>query len=245
MVFWKLWFDLRWRFWLCLALTLLISGVSVGIFRWGNEILPILKPDMSAEQRLEIEQLNRSYRLFRDEGWFYEIRFVSVLAAFLALGGVVAERKNGTMPLTLSLPVSRRRWLIAHALLVLLLTGILLLVASLLILVCGWTAGESFPPTRALFGMLVLMVRSLPWISAAIAFTVLFENRVKAALFLILSIFALDLIGLAEVFQQWRPAAILTLLEGGPFPWKPLVSIALMTAVLAWFAVRTFENRDF
>jgi hypothetical protein len=245
MVLWKIWFDLRIRFFICLSFLILSVLVLIICFPLLGTFLTWLKTEIPPEEYKLIQQYASDYRLFMDEGWFREVQFVAAFAVVFALGGIMAEAKLRTAHLSLSFPVSRRRWILYQAGLALLLVMILSCVASLLIILGGFVFGKAYPLTRATGGTLLLALMTFPWIGATLAITSFTYDKLKTALVVFSLWFVTGLLEKIPAIRLWLPQHLLDFMEPGSFPWRSILIILTLGIGGLFVAIKRFEQADF
>ncbi len=180
MILWKTWFDLRYRFLVCIGIFLAIVILHIAIFPYLKELTADWVPDMSGTEMLAASRLMQDYVIYNDVRWFQEIERLGLFAIILSLGGVLTEARTRSIFITLSLPVSRRKWLLAQfgtvaaALLAMSLMGAILLSAG------GALIGQHYSMNRALLGSLLLTVCVIPWIGLTLLTTTITGDRSSA-----------------------------------------------------------------
>ncbi len=245
MILWKIWFDLRVRFFLCLSLMILTVLALILFFPLTGTLLSWLKPELPAEEWKRLQAYASDYRLFMDEGWFREVQFVAAFAVVFALGGVMTEQKSRTIFLTLSLPVERRRWILYQAGLALFLVMVLSSVASVLIMLGGLVFGHTYPITRAVAGTLLLGLLTFPWVGATLAVTAFIQDKLRTAVLVFSLWFVTGLLEKVRFIRFWLPQHLIDALETGSFPWRSLIIILTIGIGGLFVAIRRFEESDY
>jgi ABC-type transport system involved in multi-copper enzyme maturation permease subunit len=245
MILWKIWFDVRTRFYISLALILFFTIFLILLYPLLHLVISSAKPDLDAVAAAQLRHLMKNYRLFMDEGWFRELQPIWIFAIVLSLGGVLSEKKIGAIFVTLSLPVARTKWILTQWLATSALVLALLVTGGLLIVAGGIAYGSFYPPLSAIWGTLVLMFAALPWISLTLALSSLLQDRLKTTLILIFGVLILDILKVFTSVRVWLPISTLDALEGGPFPWRSVLVILAVTIGGLLVAIRTFQERDY
>ncbi len=142
MIFWKSWFDLRGRFFLCVAL-ITIALCPQSIFIAVHEARGTVPTFIQEAGVTSDEDEEASFTL--DEyvrRWFRGSEFaVPLLTIVLAVGGTMTESHTRSNLFTLSLPIRRRRWLIGHWLMAAGMSLALILYSAFIFLAVGWGVG--------------------------------------------------------------------------------------------------------
>ena len=245
MILWKIWFDLRVRFFVCLSLMILTVLMLIVFFPMVGTILSWLKPEIPAQEWKHLQTYASDYRFFMDEGWFREVQFVAAFAVVFTLGGVMTEQKSRAIFLTLSLPVDRRRWILYQTGLVLLLIMVISVVASFLIMLGGFVYGQTYPMTRAIAGTLMLGLLTLPWVGATLAITAFTQDKLKSALVIFCLWFITSLLEEIPSIRLWLPQHLIDSLEDASFPWRSLIVIFTIGIGGLFVAIRRFEESDY
>lgn len=168
---------------------------------------------------------------------------LTIIGVALAVGGVPAERRDGTAELTLSLPVPRVAWLAARASLVM---AILLVLAAGSALVVGTAAlatGNPAPLTTFVAAAALAAVVPAYAVALAIFATTITRGGITAALATLLLVYALS--GLGAAPSGWAPDALQTAAAWrDALPWRALFSWTAVTAVAGALAARRFTHMD-
>jgi hypothetical protein len=167
MVLWKLWSDLRRRFALALAMSLVIV--------WEN-VHRMWEPS----QR---DFFLRPYPTFVETSWLQGgTEFVVLLAVLLSIGGIPGELRGGPASLSLSLPVARRRWILTHAALAAGLTLATSLAVFAAIAVAFRVAGVAYPLSAVARNAAINSLGATAWIGLTILATVVTRSSLRATL---------------------------------------------------------------
>jgi len=245
MILWKIWFDLRVRFFFCLAFLILSVLLMILLFPFLGSFLPWVKSDVPPQEWARMKPYISSYRLFMEEKWFGEVQFIGGFAVILSLGGVMTERRPRSIYFTLSLPVLRRKWIFYHAGLALALVLSLCCVASIFILLGSRVFGETYPVMHAAQSTLFLGLLTFPWIGATFAMTSLTQDKAKTALLIFCLWFVTSLLQKLQGIRLWLPQHLVDYFNGAPFPWQSLLVILVVGIGGILFAIQRFEKQDY
>ncbi|HUK34485.1 MAG TPA: hypothetical protein VLV86_11265 [Vicinamibacterales bacterium] len=121
MLWYKSWLDTRWRFLIGFVLLAIMAGGIVASYNVSRSLLPALasRPldtSTTAGRLLrEAIQVQQTYRGFVWVQWFRQnlLETGTLFAILLGSGGVVSTSRGGLF--TLSLPASRRDWMLTRA----------------------------------------------------------------------------------------------------------------------------------
>jgi ABC-type transport system involved in multi-copper enzyme maturation permease subunit len=157
----------------------------------------------------------------------------------------MTEKNTRSIFVTLSLPVTRRKWILSQWLFAALLSLVLATMAGILILLGGLVFGKTYPLSQAIWGTLLLTFVALPWISLTLAMTSILQDKLKTVLTVAAIAFVVSILKIFESTQKWLPFALLDSLENEVFPWRSISVILLVTLGGLYFAIRRFETRDY
>jgi ABC-type transport system involved in multi-copper enzyme maturation permease subunit len=182
-----------------------------------------------------------------------------MLVLFIGQGGLLRERRRGTAPFTLGLPVSRTR-LIGTQIVV----GVLqvITIASLpLILVPGLSSlvGTSYPLGESLHFALLWLGGGLMIFGLAFVCSVLFSGEYTALVVAFLGLFAVPLFAQVRALQPYQLNFLMTMGEFGtmhwntehtlllpaPIPWARLLVFLGIAVALLTLAVGVTHREDF
>jgi ABC-2 type transport system permease protein len=133
----KTWLESRTRF---LAAAVLVAAISVWVIVSSERGMARfdIHPPITFAQYVALVCV-----------WRIELVWVAAVL-FLGLGGLMRERALGTAAYTLSLPVSRRRWMATRAAVGAVESGILALVPAIAIPAASLWIGRTYPVAEAL-----------------------------------------------------------------------------------------------
>jgi ABC-type transport system involved in multi-copper enzyme maturation permease subunit len=245
MVYWKIWSEVRKRFYICLGISTFIVLFLIMLFPLSSLFLNYIKENVTSEELILLQKYTGDYRLFMDEGWFHEIGFVALFAIVFSLGGIMTEVRSRSIFVTLSLPVSRRRWILSQSLISALLVLGITASACVLVLTGGLFLGRPYPLPYALGGTLLLTAGALPWIGITLWITSLTQDRLKAAVCTVALWFLTEPLKTFSSFAEWMPQSILNLLQPLPFPWQASLSLLILSSGTLLAAVKHFDRRDY
>lgn len=179
MIVWKIWFDVRWRFRIALAVACVAAGVTV--LAWANidRIVPHL--DLTPDDLRQLTASARDYRSWIAATWVGSSGggLLSYLAIIVTLGGILTEKRDGTLEITLSLPVGPARWIAAQAGVMVALVVVMALASGVILVVGGAAVGESYPIGAALVDALRITIGA----SAAVGITLFFAGWTRSVLY--------------------------------------------------------------
>lgn len=151
MVWYKSWLDTRWRF--LIPLAILVVNICGLVFEYSHvaNVLPTLHADGVGDGPLgraiqEAIEAERTYNGFIWYQWFRQnlMQMGTVFAIFLGSGSLLSGATGGTT-FTLSLPVSRNRWLAVRVVMGLAELLTLAVVPSLAIPWCPRSSASTTP----------------------------------------------------------------------------------------------------
>jgi len=180
MLFYKAWFESRLRFLVGLAA---VTAVCILYIR----LRLILVPDW----RLVLQDPHWSGRptwLFagvHDLNFYawhflYENKLQQVWVLFailLSFGGLVREREQGTSAFSLSLPVSRNRWLMTRMLLATAESLVLGLAAALVLPLASWSIQERYPFPQVIAHCLLMVTAGGIFLALGAVFSTLIRGE--------------------------------------------------------------------
>jgi ABC-type transport system involved in multi-copper enzyme maturation permease subunit len=207
-IVWKTWFDIRRRFWIALAVACVAAGATV--VAWANldRIVPHL--DLTPGDLRQLTSAVRDYRSWIAATWVDSSSggLLGYLAIIVALGGILTEKRDGTLEMTLSLPVAPARWIVTHAGVVLALVAVIAGASGLILVIGGAAIGESYPIEAALTDALRITIGA----SAAIGITLLFAGWTRSVLYTVVlavpALFLLHQLTGVQVLPVWGYMAL-------------------------------------
>lgn len=238
MIWYKAWLESRWRFLICLALVATVVGADI------------------SQAHINMPRLGMRPGEFGRYVWkIYFTRFqllwiLSVLV--LSMGGLLRERGAGTADFSLSLPVSRRWWMVVRSGMAAAQASILAFVPLAVVPVAALTAGYSYPvPEAAKFSVLVLLT-GLFILALGILYSTVFQGEYTGVALGVATVFVMTVIvnplagrypflgmtnGEQYLDEAWHLAS--------GWPLTAVFTKLLLAAVLWEAANRTVEKRDF
>jgi hypothetical protein len=246
MMLWKMWYDLRVRFFICLALVILNILLLIAIYPVAGSFASWVKTDIPKEAWGHLKEVISNYPLFMDYGWFREVKYISGFAILFSLGGVMAERKTRSVYFTLSLPVLRRQWILYQSGMVLALIAFTCAIATAKLLLGGIAYGSAYPFWRAIQGTTFLTLIAFPWIGLTFAIASLTQDRMKTGLILYCAWFFMGALNAFPAVRFWLPRHLMDYyLNGNAFPWQAFLVILSVGIGGLWFAIQRFEKTDY
>jgi ABC-type transport system involved in multi-copper enzyme maturation permease subunit len=253
MLTWKLWFDLRMRFYMSLAVLLLVVVLVIA----GHSFLmgfvgqmDLAKIDMTLfpkQMRQEFQRLMTDYIFYIDSQWFKKnaLSILSIMAILFALGGIQTERKKGSLLLTLSLPVERWRWIAMQAGISALLLLISTVISTMGILAGSLFIGKQYPVETALLQVLLVWLGCLQWIGLSVFLNSYLHSSLKSAFILIpLQIIWSSLVIFPALYRYsaLRLADLAVWRTG--IPWEALLVALVLALGGTAFAAWRFEQYE-
>ena len=193
------------------------------------------------------------YVSFLFAGQFQVVWALSAL--FLGLGGLMRERALGTAQYTLSLPVSRRRWMAARAAVAAAEAAGLALVPVIVIPIASRFTGRSYPPWEAARFSVLLLAAGLVFLGVGLFCSSLLPSDYGAAALGVLCLYFT--FTAQDYLYRWFPTFRMSdLLGGGEYvnratgflegcPWQGTLASLGVAAALFWAATLLTEHRDF
>ncbi len=238
------WWSLRRRFGIVLAI---VAGHAVGIvlvFALLGGTAPA-DWEMTSGERESVTRVVSSYEAYVGETWSGTlVGLLAVAGVVLGAGGVPSERRQGTLDLTLSLPVRRSHWLLGRWVLVLALLPCLAAVSAVLVGAGGGLLGVEVPGRLLAANVLISGLAPAYAVAAAILATTWTRDVVVASLAALVLLYLTAGAG-AGPPGGWAPGILFSPEGWGDgAPWRPLLSTAALTAGFLVMAIRHFERDD-
>ena len=183
MLLYKAWLESRLRFLVGLAA---VIGVCVLYIR----VRLILVPDWIAELQnpkwsgrptwlfLGVHDLNFYAWHFLFENKLQQVWVL--FAILLSFGGLAREREQGTSAFSLSLPVSRSRWLMTRMLVATAESFVLGLAAALAVLLASWSIHERCPLSQVIAHCLLIVTAGVVFLALGAVFSTLIRGELMA-----------------------------------------------------------------
>ena len=252
MLWYKSWLDTRWRF--LIPLAILVVNICGLIFEYSHvaDVLPTLRADGVGEGTLgraiqEAIEAERTYGGFIWFQWFRQnlMQMGTIFAIFLGSGSLLSGATGGTT-FTLSLPVSRNRWLAVRVVMGLAELLALTVVPSLAIPLVSPLIGQHYDVTHALVHAVCLSIVSGMFFSLAVLLSTEFADTWRPLLFATAAAIVIGLIesqlnlyGFFRVMTGW------TYYRTGSLPWVGLIVSAAISAALLFRASSNIARKDF
>lgn len=162
-----------------------------------------------------------------------------MLMLFLGLGGLLRERRRGTAPITLALPVTRTQLIVTQ-----IVVGVLEIVAIaalplLLIPALSRAVGRSYPLSESLHFAILWLGGGLLVFGAAFLCSVLFAGEYTALIVAFLAVFAVPLVAQVSVLLPYQLNFLMTMGEFGTMHWNPEHTLLLPSPV-PWIRLLVF-----
>ena len=182
-----------------------------------------------------------------------------MLMLFIGLGGLLRERRRGSAPFTLALPVTRSRIILTQIVVgVLEVIGIAAL-PVLLIPTLSPFVGRSYPVSESLHFAVLWLGGGLMVFALAFLCSVLFAGEYTALIVAFLGLFAVPLVAQLPVLQPYRVNFLPTMGDFGtmhwnpehtlflpsPMPWMRLLVFLGITVTLLRVALELTKRQDF
>jgi hypothetical protein len=253
MLWYKSWLDTRWAF--LIALGLLIVLATGSIFGYGpvQELLRSVSPadfgggELAESLREEIE-LQSTFRGYIWSQWFAgNFTFVLlILAAVLGSGSPFAGAGRGLL-FSLSLPVSRERWIATRAGLALVELLVLAVVPSVVIAAIASAAGHELALREVLVYGLCAFVGASVFTAIATLLSTLFEDLWRPLLLTFCAAFAVAMLGYALPEGRGLFAAMAggDYFYDGSLLWPELLVAVIAAAGFVYAAAVNVARRDF
>jgi ABC-2 type transport system permease protein len=176
-IWYKAWLESRWRFLICLALIGTIVAADI------------------CQARINMPRMGMQPDEFGKYVWkIYFTRFqllwiLSVLV--LSMGGLLREQSNGTADFSLSLPVSRRSWMVVRGAMALIQASFLALVPAVVIPVASRTVGYTYPALEAAKFSALVLLTGVFILALGILYSTVFQGEYTGVALGIATVFAI------------------------------------------------------
>jgi hypothetical protein len=255
MLFYKAWVESRWRF-ICGALAL--TALSILFVRLHPILIPQWQVALQDPHAIKPRWLPLGVSDYRFYVWhfLFDFRLQNVWVLFaivLSFGGLLREHANGTGVFSLSLPVTRNRWLISRVLIALLETSVLSCVPAFVVPIASVSVGQSYPIGQGFaHGLLMAGVGSV-FVGLA-AFLSLVLRGEYAPLVVTLAILAVPYLILQEWARRvsWARKIDIAHVMAGPWlltwgnvPWLATAVVCLLTMLSLGLAARQGRRLEF
>lgn len=173
----------------------------------------------------------------------------------LGLGGLLREHTHGTAQFTLTLPISRQRWMAVRAAIAAAEAAVLALVPVVVIPIAATMIGRVYPPWQALKFSALLFFAGLVFLSLSIFYSSLLPGDFAAVSVGAMSLYVV--FTSQSYFYSWFPRFNMSrFLSGFEFldlrtgfltawPWPGVFVSLSVASVLLWAAIEVIRRRDF
>jgi hypothetical protein len=250
MLWHKAWIDTRWRFFIGLALLLVLAcGSSLSFPRvrdfLGAMQLPAVADEEAAAAFRESLELVRTFRGYAWSQWFSQSfpGLVTLMAALLGSGSPLVKGGSGAL-FSLALPVSRGRWIGTRFGIALAELFVLALAPSLAFAVLAPVVGEQFAVTEALaYGLSAFAGASL-FLALAVLLSTSFTDVWRPLLFTCVGAVALAML-VPYDYGLFQAMGGHSFFRTGTLAWPELLVSAAAAAGLVYAAAANIARRDF
>ena len=260
MLWQKSWWETRWGLLLLMGTVLLFAvwrqpWDQADLAQWTSS-LQERAPRWSEDSRRLLPLLGGYYGYVWSH-WFKLVLLIMWPVYAVTLGATLVAASCPWMAgglgaaglFTYSLPVSRRRVLLTHAVLVVVEMVLVALVPSLIFPITSRLTGGEFPFGIAIVHALLLSIGGLVFISLTFLLTAVFNSQLKIMAIGIAIAFALFFpLRQIEEFPWWNIYHVMsgeTYFRYGKIPWPGLLASLGLSALMMLAAVRIYERRDF
>ena len=250
MLWHKAWVDTRWRFFLGLALLLVLAcGSSLTFPRvrdfLGAIQLPAVPDEEAAAAFRESLELIRTFRGYAWSQWFSQSFpvLLTIIAALLGSGSPLVKGGSGAL-LSLSLPVSRGRWISTRSGTALAELFVLALVPSVAFAVLAPVVGEQFAVTEAVAYGLSAFVGASLFLGLAVFLSTVFNDVWRPLLLTFVGALAIGVV-LPQEHGLFQAMGGRRYFVSGTLAWAELLVSAAAAAGLVYAATARIARRDF
>jgi ABC-type transport system involved in multi-copper enzyme maturation permease subunit len=240
MTAWKVWHDLQRRFYGTLFFVLAIAFMHVAFFPLMKGLFNWVDLDVT---QLDVKDIVQNFPLYTDWRWFHEIERNVLFGIILALGGILTEARQRTILLSLSLPVTREKWLQVQFIVVLGLLFVLNLLALPILITGGLIYDQPIHIGSALLKTILLTLTAAPYIAVTLFFASITGDSIRAFLYSFAFLIFSNRLDYFVKIDPWMPETLMTQPDG--IPWRPIVTIVLLTVVCFTAAVIRFKKTDY
>ncbi len=230
----RCWFDLKPRFLWAVGFFLCFSVYFIWTYFAAKEITPIYFP---GQEHTLIRHVNNYWILL-------SIFLFELFTVVLALGGILNQKNRSVLQMTLSLPVKRSHWLLAHGGLTALLVFILIFGFTIFNLIVGnIITGEYYPLDTAFLNALFNWLTCLPFIGLSILVNSFFHNGFKSMMTVFLVIFIACNFKLPSYLLNYT--FLLPWIKLYPFTWADLVTVIVGTLATSGLVIWKFGKNEY
>lgn len=255
MLLYKAWVESRWRF-VCGAVA--VTALSILFVRLHPILIPQWQVALQDPHAIKPRWLPLGVSDYRFYIWhfLFDFRLQNLwvlLAIVLSFGGLLREHANGAVAFSLSLPVTRNRWLLSRVSIAFLETTVLAVIPAIVVPIVSVSVGQSYPMGQGFaHGLLMAGVGSV-FVGLA-AFLSLILRGEYSPLAVTLAMLAAPYL----VLQEWarrvswaRKIDIAHVMAGawlltwGDVPWLAIVVVCLLTGLFLGLAARQGRRLEF
>jgi hypothetical protein len=256
MLWYKSWLDTRWRFVVPLVIVVInVWGLlleypqAAGVLSSVN-VTPDALTRSGALGRTILEEVT-AQRTYRGYVWYQWFRnnltdFGTLFAVLLGSGSLLSAPSGAGTLFTLSLPVSRQRWLVSRVTLGLCELLVLVVLPSLAIVAISPAIGQQYAAVDALVHAFCVFTVSAVFFSLAFLLSAAFPDIWRpfliaggTAIALSIGESQLDIYGLFRVMSGG------SYFTDGSIPWIGLFISVLSSAALLYAALTIISTREF
>jgi ABC-2 type transport system permease protein len=249
----KAWLDSRWMFLACLVLLAGLAVATVLLYPMALKTYSAMALGMAGhdgdQMRKALAQI-RSYPNFVWMQWLnnYLVLVWTLYAAFLGSAGLLQESGSSAL-FSLSLPVTRRRWLATRSGVAALELLTLAVLPSVVVCMVSPAVGKHYPIGLAMVYALVLTVAGSVMYGMTSFLASMVRNRwltitIGMGIAILLDVFR-SKAGILDRLSVRKIACSEAFHSGGSLPWVGLCACLLVSAALLYSSVRVIERRDF
>jgi len=183
----------------------------------------------------------------------------TMLMLFIGLGGLLRERRSGTAPFTLALPVTRTQMIVTQIFLGVLEVFAIAALPLLLIPTLSSLVDQFYPVSESFHFALLWLGGGLMVFGLAFFCSVLFAGEYTALVAAFVGLFAVPLVAQVRVLEPYRVNFLATMGEFGtmhwnpdhtlllpsPMPWIRLLVFCGISVGLLWGALTVTKRQDF
>jgi ABC-type transport system involved in multi-copper enzyme maturation permease subunit len=246
MLLWKSWFDLRQRFFYSMVVLLLLLTTVIAAY-------PTISATKVADpiSQAQYQRLSSDYVYYVNSLWFTSNSRTAfyIVTILLALAGVPVEKGRGSVLMTLSLPVKRWLWTVAHAAMASLLILVLAFVPLVGIAIGSPLVGRSYPHLLdSLLPAIGSWLPCFPWIGLSLLLNSFLRRAIKSALIIIPFIIVVPSIVqvVSPSLSRWCPwtAGSFDLWKHG-IPWAHIMVTLLIGIGSTALAAYRFSREEY
>jgi len=255
MLFYKAWVESRSRF---IFGAVALTALSVLFVRLHPILIPQWQVALQDPHAIKPQWLPLGVSDYRFYVWhfLFDFRLQNLWVLFaivLSFGGLLREDANGTAVYSLSLPVTRNRWMISRVLIAFLETSLLSCVPALVVPIASVSVGQSYPIGQGFaHGLLMAGVGSV-FVGLAALLSLVLRGEYTP---LVVTVATLAVPYL--VLQEWarrvswaRKIDIAHVMAGpwlltwGSVPWLAITGVCLLTMLSLGLAARQGRRLEF